>query len=495
MRRRVMIALLLRVGVALLVVIPAALQAQRCAEPLLPSSHWAYSALRRMEASVPGTQVYDISGNVLSAREAHERLRALLPRATENTAAVAESYALVLEREFHGLADGMSCSALRQLAGYGGYLTTNDLAAPGNGYAQGVDWTGAQPIPDDQIGEASGALDFSTGSAFAAALRPNWKEGEFTLHDTNVVLAAGKVALWGGSRASKFGATQTGIVLGGGAYFDGVGFYLRDAIRFPWIFRYFGPIRFETFVSRLDQNGRRDNPWFWAARGSIQPFNTLSFGVNRASIFGGEGHPLRIVDVLEMIAGGYGGNRGEFENQIVSIDGRWVIPSAVQPVELYAEWGADDSSGMWKKAPAITAGILLPVLPGLRQTFAALEGTVMFEKPERGNTYWYRNAFFGGSWSKEDVMIGHPLGGHGHEIALAFGTDPAGGRFRLRSRLVTRDRGEENVYSPERAGRSHGIDGSIHWRVRALETHIRAELEDGEGWQSSRLRAGLRAYF
>jgi hypothetical protein len=468
--------------------------AQRCADPLLPADHWAYSAVRRVEAQVPNARLYDISGNTLTAREASERLRAAGALASTGASTMATAYADLLEREFRGLPNE-SCGALLQTSGYGGFLLSNGLAAPGNGFARGVDWTGAQPLSDHELGELAGVFDFSAGTTLAGALRPNWKEGEFNVHDTNLVLAFGKAALWGGSRASKFGATQTGIVLGGSAYFDGVGFYLRDPIRFPWIFRHLGDIRFETFVSRLDQNGRRDNPWFWAARGSIQPFDNLSFGINRASIFGGEGHPLRLVDVLEMIAGGYGGNRGEFENQIVSVDGRWVIPSSVQPVELYAEWGADDSSGMWKKAPAITAGVLLPVLPGLPQTFAALEGTVMFEKPERGNTYWYRNAFFGGSWSKDEVMIGHPLGGHGHEIALLIGSDPAQGRLRLRARFIARDRGDENTYSPEREGQSKGVDGSIHWRVSSLEALIRAELEDGTGWRSSRLRAGLRAFF
>src|SRR6185369_5605886 len=224
-------------------------------------------------------------------------------------------------------------------------------------------------------------------------------------------------------------------------------------------------------------------------RGSIQPLRSLTLGVNRAALFGGDGHPAKPLDVLQMLAGGYGGDSGDFENQVVSVDARLTLATR-QPVEFYIEWAADDGAGMWHNAPAITVGSLLPTLHAAPNVFLGFEFTTVARKPDCCNTYWYRNVFFRGSWSKDDVPLGHALGGHGTEWAMRIGWDPANAHVRFRSRFVARNRGAENLFAPERAGRSVGWDGSLALRVNRAELELQGNVEDGTGWRSSALRAG-----
>ncbi len=447
--------------------------------------------MRRLETVLPAG-AHDAGASTLTQGEAIQRLRAL--RAQTADSAVARLAGAYLDRLMEEFALNDATFQIPQRSIGVGYVSSAGRVAPGSGYMRGEDWTGATPLTDVNHEfvsvRASASLGF-LAAQFAHTGTFEMERGDFD--ETHGSARLGPVEFWGGRRAIRLGPAS-GLVLSGSAQINGGGFELTRSIHLPWVLRYAGPFHFEAFASRLEQNGRRANPWFWGARGSIQPLPFLTLGVNRSAIFGGEGHPAGLLDILQMVAGGYGGQSGDFENQVVSADARLAI-AARQPMEFYVEWAADDGSGMWKKAPAITVGSLLPTLRVLPEAFAGLEFTTVFRKPDCCNTYWYRNVFFRGSWSKDDVPLGHALGGHGTEWALRLGWDPADARVRVRSRLLTRDRGEENLYAPERAGRSYGIDGLLAWRVKRAELEVSGSVEDGRGWRSSELRAGVRAFF
>jgi hypothetical protein len=459
------------------------------ATPVLPAQHWAFEVLRRLETIVQ-IQPRDAGASTLTHGEVIRRLR--LVRENARDSAIARLAGGYLERFLEEFSLSGSPVQLYESNVGAQYVNITGRAAPGSGYIRDEDWTGAKPLSDVSqntgVIRAAGTLGFVAVQLNAAGNRDDviWDE-------THGLLRLGPLEFWGGRRGIRLGPAS-GLVLSGNAQIDGGGFELSRAVRLPWILRHVGPFHFEAFGSRLTQNGRRNRPWFWGARGSLQPLPYLTLGLNRSAIFGGEGHPADVLDILQMVAGGYGGQSGDFENQVVSLDARLAI-AAPQPIEFYVEWAADDGSGMWKKAPAITVGSMIPTFRALPSAFAGVEFTTVFRKPECCNTYWYRNVFFRGSWSKDDVALGHPLGGHGTEWALRFGLDPADARLRLRARMLTRDRGEENLFAPERAGRSFGFEGGLAWRVKRAELELNGSLEDGDGWRSSALRAGVRALF
>jgi hypothetical protein len=455
---------------------------------LVPAHHWIFGALRRVESVSPG-RTRDAGASTLSHAEVITRLRLAAESRNPVAARLATDY---LDRFLEELPVTDSRPHIYGQSAAAGFAHATGRAGPGDGFVEGPEWTGARPLPDQStaVGKilVAGTLG-PTGFQFAAA----FDQEETRLDETHGLLRLGPLDIWGGRRAVALGPAS-GLVLSGRAPFNAGGFQMAAPITLPWILRYVGPFHFETFASRMERNGRREKPWFWAARGSVQPASFLTLGVNRAVLFGGVGHPLRLKDVAAMVVGAYGGDGGNFENQVVSVDGRLKITGS-QPLDLYIEWGADDSSGMWFHSPGITMGVRLPTLPGVSNAFAGAEYTMLAAKRPCCNTHWYNNAFFGGSWAKDDVTLGHPLGGQGREGAVDLGVDAAGARLRTHVRLFARNRGAGNIYAPERLGDSRGFTGEVMGRAGRMELRIDGSMEDGAGWRESTFQASLRVNF
>jgi hypothetical protein len=467
------------------------------ASALLSRDHWSLAALRRIDASAPEFAGSEFGGNTFSQREVAARLRAAVARLPDSVAwgRLARAYLERFEEEFPRTDETpVTRARLTGAAVSAGLLGAEGRARPGNGWFIDEDWTGAQPLEDLASPWASFALSGALHRRLAGQLSARADGRYKTLDHSHALVRAGAIEVWAGRRAPGFGPGFTGIVLGGNTQINAAGLLIRSPLRLPWLLRYLGPLRFETFLSRFPQNGRVQEPWFWAARGSVQPLRQVTLGINRAAIFGGAGNPFRLIDVLEMMAGGYGGEGGEFENQVVSVDLRIVVPEAL-PFELNVEWGSDDGAGMWYRAPALNVGLRMHALPVAPAAFGAFEWTLFSGKPPNRNTYWYRNVFFRGSWSLGETPLGHPLGGHGHEYNVRLGTDLLDARLRLQANVYARDRGAENIYAPERAGRSVGWGGHGVWRAGRTELELTAGSEYGSGWRERALRAGLRRLF
>jgi len=197
--------------------------------------------------------------------------------------------------------------------------------------------------------------------------------------------------------------------------------------------------------------------------------------------------------LLDMLIGD--ANGGSFENQVVSLSGRFRLPTERWlPLTAYLEWGAEDGAGAWRDVPGRVMGLRVPAIPGAERWSLAVERAT-FAGRCCGNPEWYRHGGFGGNWSGEEVPLGHPLGGHGEEISLHGAGVAVGGRLRLEAELFRRDRGAENLYAPGREGRSRGGRGAVAWQpTRAAELFVELADEQGSGWTERSLRAGGRAF-
>ncbi|MBW3655634.1 MAG: capsule assembly Wzi family protein, partial [Gemmatimonadetes bacterium] len=273
-------------------------------------------------------------------------------------------------------------------------------------------------------------------------------------------------------------------------------------IRLPWLFRHVGPVTMHTFVSGLDDPGRHpDEAWLWGARVAFQPHGRLTFAANRASIFGTKAEPVTAVRVLRMAAGVI--RNSAFENQIVSLEGRYRLPTdRVLPATIYMELGADDGAGALDEVPGIVAGVFLPALPGVPEVAAGAEYT-RFAVVCCGHGPWYFNATQRGGWAHGTHPLAHPLGGEGWEALGYAGADLLRSRLRLDARGFVRHRsdasfvqwGGANLYAPVRVGRSRGValDAAFrHGRVDMRATYFR---DAGDGWREERLTAGAALFF
>lgn len=472
-----------------LLCLPAYAAAQQSASPYLPAQHWAHDALHELELRGAVTTRHIDPGSrsttLLTALAAFEHASADTT-AAEAVRRRAADYAALLRAEFGEAGDAPRRYAVR--AG-GEYRHHDGRVSAGDGYEE-WDYTGARPRSDISAGGAVLALDARSGAfAFTAEGVAGNKS---RLHELQAVVRFRDLQLWAGRRAFRYGPAEDGLVLNSDVSFNGAGLGLTQPVRVPSFFRGHGRLNIEGFVARMDSVGRVDNPYFLGARLAYMPHPRFTVGISRGAIFGGDNNsPVTVTNLLRMMIGLYSGNASDFENQIISFDMRYRIPSV--PLLLYYEWGMDDGSGAWLLVPGITAGAVLTLDAGDSPVDVGFERT-SFDPSCCGNPIWYRHNRFRGSWADDGVPIAHPLGGEGSEHAVFTRTAAAGGALRLDARGFVRRRGAENLFSPGRDGRSTGGEVGVAWRAtRSFEVVANARTEHGaDGWSETMIRTGAR---
>src|SRR5690606_8382791 len=149
---------------------------------------------------------------------------------------------------------------------------------------------GPRTRPDQAGLAAVGSLSGELFPFVSVTATPSVRYGVGSLEAGYALAARRDVAVRAGRRALRYGAGGGGrVVLNGAVQVDG-GVLLIDPVPLPGLLGVLGPIRFDTFVSRMDRNGEILNPWVWAARTSIAPHPRLGIGLSRAAVFGGAGN-------------------------------------------------------------------------------------------------------------------------------------------------------------------------------------------------------------
>ena len=465
----------------------------------LEPGHWVYRALRTL--SIAGVAPDASSATFASISIDHARMvfdsARVLAETSGRTALArqAEQYSAALDAEYARNADLLSHLTLRA-----GVVHSAGEALGGDGYFRGEDFEGARPISGmtEPVAAASGAGYIQPWLSWT--VDGGWIAGDPTVIAGALAAAAGPVNVWAGRRTLQYGAGDGGAVVVGTGYsvrdvdqrtrdpFDGFGVELRDPFYLPAFLRVLGPIRIEAEIGRLDRNGRVAKPYVGFGRIVGSPVSRrITLGAARGAIFGGEGNHVTPGRLLGLLVGQYGGVVGEFENQTFSGIARYRAPTGDFPTEFYMEWGMDDEAGSIRDVPGQVFGVdigPLPSAPGLSFT---LEHTRIAHSC-CGNTPWYRNVFFRGSWADNGRLFAQALGGNGREIAARATFDaPQNGLF-LRAEAFARDRGDENLFAIQREGHSFGGTINAEYRV-ARRTVVRADagFQHAESWSENRL--------
>ncbi|HEX6693749.1 MAG TPA: capsule assembly Wzi family protein [Longimicrobiales bacterium] len=487
---------------------PSALHAQR-APVYLDPSHWTYQAVRSL--SVAGVAPDAASPTFLSMSLQHAAMvfdsAAVLAadRGRPDLAAAAAAYADLL------VAEGEDRTALLSaIEARGGAAWSRGEALAGDGYFRGEDFEGARRIAS-QFGPV-----FALRAHGYLVPRLSWQADggllgeEPALLAADVALAAGPLNIWAGRRHLQFGAGDAGaVVLGTGMgvrdvdhrtrdRFDGVGLEVRDPFYFPAFLRLLGPIRMEMELGRLDRSGRVDDPWIAFGRIVGSPLTRrITLGATRGAIFGGEGNDITAARLAGLIIGLHGGETGEFENQTFSGIARVRPPLGRLPVEVYGEWGMDDTAGAFTDVPGQVFGLEIGPLPAAPVSFV-LEHS-RFAHSCCGNTPWYRNVFFRGSWADEGQLFAHPLGGDGRELLGRISVQLPEPALFVRTEGFVRTRGEENLFAIEREGKSWGGTINVDFQAGSafgirLDAGFERGLEDVP-WTLGRMSlTGVRTF-
>lgn len=475
---------------------------ERLVTPDLPADHWALVAALRaqdlglLDRPLPPrrTLAVHVVGAALHEAAVHaaDRGPALQRLAQGWTARFAEEFPR-LRPQLGGVAPG-----LRLLGGAAGvrYEAATGRAEPGTGEFEPGN-TGAAPLPDRHEPEARASLAMAAGPRVGLLIEPTLAPGGLALRRVDLGAALGGWTLRLGRETVGYGAIPNGgVVLSGEVRLDRLEIRTERFERLPGFLGIVGPVSFQTFLSRLSEPRHERKPLLWGASGSVAPHPRVVLSIHRAAMFGGRGEesfavtPGRVLGMLIGRVAGIG-----FENQVVSVEGRLRLPTEdVLPLTAYAEWGAEDAAGSWWDVPGRTLGVESPALPGLPGAslgvaYSAFGGSCC------GNPAWYRHVAFEGGWAAQGVPLGHPLGGHGGELATYGFLNADEARLRIGSRAFWRDRRAENLYMPGR-GTSFGATAHLHWRpLSSLDIHASLRREAGSGWTEQAAEVGMRLYF
>jgi hypothetical protein len=473
------------------------------AEPYVPAAHWSREALWRLAAA-----------GLLSPAEVlttwpvrQARVRRLLADAVTRsgveagTRALAPGFAARFEEEYP------SPSGERTLPGgahaeAGWRADSGIMRAGASFWVDGVGWRypGPSERADVSAPFARTTVGVGISSAVAASATLRAASSRVVAEEAYVVTSAGPLDVWAGRRGLSAGsAHRTGIVLSEGATFTGGALELSEGVRPPRFLRGMGLIRGALLLARMSRSGPYAHPWFLAQRVSVAPDPRVSIGATRAAMFGGEeniGISARTVALMLLGFSDIAGKDSDFENQVFSMDAMWSTGVGSLPLALYTEGGIDDTGFAFMRVSGWIFGAELPSIAGVSGLTIGLEH-VRFPKSCCRYPSWYRHGALAEGWTDRGSLIGHPLGGHGTEWSLRWRFDRPGIGVVSGARIFARTRGAENLYAPDREGRSNGGAVEVILRgSRRLRVKTDAQLEYGHGdWRNSSVMIAVEHTF
>ena len=156
------------------------------------------------------------------------------------------------------------------------------------------------------------------------------------------------------------------------------------------------------------------------------------------------------------------------------------------PLLAYAELGLEDADRSWGD-PALLAGVLWappsPVPLALRYEYVAFGRSArVCGWCDTLPAYWYQHVRFQSGWRVADQLLGHPLGGYGHQHTLAGTAWSRDGRLRAALQGASIRRERWNLLETARPGSAWRVDAAA-WRPgRHAELSVAWRSEFGEGW-------------
>jgi hypothetical protein len=243
----------------------------------------------------------------------------------------------------------------------------------------------------------------------------------------------------------------------------------------PWVFEALGPLRFDLFLGRLEEDRVVPEPYFGGLRVEFKPFPWLSLAGSRTVMFGGDGRPkVEFSDFLTIIGGENLSGSEDTSNSVAAIDVRLKIP-ALWGMELYGEVGGEDEADALGFIPFISnkayvGGVYLPQVEpsgraSLRLEYADLSYIAS------NSPVWYRHGIYQSGYTYENKIMGHHAGGGAEDI------------FAELEILLPRDLSLKIGYNYETRGSDQPVE-EIH---RQTSVNLRWDIPSGiflnAGWK------------
>lgn len=297
--------------------------------------------------------------------------------------------------------------------------------------------------------------------------------------------------------ALRFGAGgRGGVVAGGEASLLQLGAGLSRPWRPGGWLRFLGLVDGSFSVSRFGADDYGPAVGFLAAEVRVRPAGWLLLQAQRSAVvaWSEEGKHPSAGDFAYMLIG----KHTRFDDQRFALGAQLGLHPFGVAVSPYMELGIEDSAGMLED-PGVVLGVLLPSLPvegvpvSMRYEYGAFgddarvlwSGLCCFE-PRR----WYRHSLPPRTAYRDGDgdLLGHPLGGYGHEHLVQVAVPLLEAGLWLEGTLFAREREEGNLLFDLVPGESRGGALGVRLYVGRLDATLGLVHENGEaGWSRTRL--------
>lgn len=209
----------------------------------------------------------------------------------------------------------------------------------------------------------------------------------------NVNVTVGKQALWWGpspNSAMLYSTNAEPIYM--------LRIQQDAAIRLPWVLRYLGPMRWDSFFGKLEGHRFPFDPYLHGQKISLKPTPNLELGFSRTVVFAGAGRGLTFGSFWHSFASvGDKANSTPGSSQDVGdrrggFDFNYRIPGVRDRITLYGDFFTDDDPSPLAspRRSAMQPGIYISRLPFTERVDLRVEAIVT----DQGATSGYRGRFF-----------------------------------------------------------------------------------------------------
>lgn len=234
------------------------------------------------------------------------------------------------------------------------------------------------------------------------------------LLDASIEAGGRYFAVQGGKLSTWYGPGRRGslILSNNAAPYPGVRIHNPEPIPLTGWAKFLGRVQYDFFVARMETKELFSRHTFVGTRLASRPAPWLEVGVGRVLHYGGAGRSNSFDEFFRHYFGS--DDPSSRSNMLGQFDATLTLPFALQPVQLYVERGAEDSSHWgrmflpWDDRFANLYGIYLPrILTSARLDLRA-EYADNFSGDNKGKK-WYEHPAYPHLY--RGALLGHAMGG------------------------------------------------------------------------------------
>jgi hypothetical protein len=180
----------------------------------------------------------------------------------------------------------------------------------------------------------------------------------------------------------------------------------------PIQIKYIGGIKYAFIFSQVDKttiNGQKRQPFYYAAKLTVKPYDFMEVGLNLGRLQGGPGVPNTFASTLKGLVGG---TTNDNSKSNAGMELRLRVPF-LRNTEIYGEFSGTDAALFFPICNSYVGGVYIPRLTADGQNDLRFEYFL-------GDRIAYAGGTFPAGYTYNGMPIGHSQGGATQDFFLRF---------------------------------------------------------------------------